>query len=86
LKGEGPYLDRVRVTAYGTVGTCPAFSCASRAALSPASWVGSSLGTNLAGVVEDELDEGLGVGVVAAEAESMVAPYKTAPATPPTSI
>lgn len=71
--------------AYGTVGTCPAFSCASRAALSPASWVGSSFGTNLPGVVV-ELDAGLGVGVVAADAESMVAPYKTAPATPPTSI
>ena len=71
--------------AYGTVGTCPAFSCASRAALSPASWVGSSLGTNLPGVVA-VLDDGLGVGDVAADAESTVAPYKTAPATPPTSI
>src|SRR5438876_1409738 len=32
---------------YGTVGTCPAFSCASRAALSLASCVGSSLGTKV---------------------------------------
>jgi hypothetical protein len=33
-----------RPAGYGTVGICPAFSCASRAALSPASWVASSFG------------------------------------------
>src|SRR2546421_9818093 len=65
---------------YGTVGPCPAFSCASRAALSPASWVASSLGTNV-----PELEDGFGEGL-AAEAVSMVAPYSTAPPTPPTSI
>src|SRR5438309_7889280 len=48
---------------YGTVGICPAFSCASRAALSPASCVGSSLGTN---VPDEAADEGLGEGVAAA--------------------
>src|SRR6266550_4968316 len=67
---------------YGTVGTWPAFSCASRAALSVASCAGSSLGTNLP---DDVLDEGLGDGD-AAEAVSTVALYITAPATQPTSI
>src|SRR5438874_515330 len=67
---------------YGTVGTWPAFSCASRAALSVASCAGSSLGTNLPAEVPAE---GLGDGV-AAEAVSTVALYSTAPATPPTSI
>src|SRR6266550_8514908 len=71
-----------RRVGYGTVGTWPAFSCASRAALSPASCVASSLGTNLP---EEVLEEGLGDGD-AAWAASVVAPYKTAPATPPTSI
>ena len=33
-----------RGAAQGMVGTCPALSWASRAALSPASWVASSLG------------------------------------------
>jgi hypothetical protein len=32
---------------YGTVGNRPAFSCASRAALSPASWVGFSFEWNV---------------------------------------
>src|SRR5713101_1524191 len=68
----------------GTVGTCPAFSWASRAALSPASCVASSLGTNL------PVDEpGVGVGlaaVVAAAALRGETPYRAAPATPPTSI
>src|ERR1700730_4914773 len=35
---------RRRPLLYGTVGICPAFSCASRAALSPASCAASSLG------------------------------------------
>src|SRR5438552_16524245 len=71
-----------RRVGYGTVGTCPAFSCASRAALSPASCVGSSLGTN---VPDEAADEGLGEGVAVA-AVITVAPYSMAPATPPTSI
>src|SRR5437868_15079833 len=71
-----------RRVGYGTVGTCPAFSCASRAALSPASCVGSSLRTN---VPDGAADEGLGEGVAAA-AVITVAPQIMAPATPPTSI
>src|SRR5207245_8869547 len=31
---------------YGTVGTCPSFCCASRAALSPGSWARVEFGTN----------------------------------------
>src|SRR2546427_2914578 len=61
----------------------PAFSWASRAALSVASCAGSSLGTN--GV----LAFGVGVGVaavVAAAAPIVVIPYRIAPVTPPTSI
>jgi hypothetical protein len=55
------------------VGTWPAFSCASRAALSPASCVGSSFGTNLPPDVLDELpDDGVGDGD-AAEAAIVVA-------------
>src|SRR2546421_610333 len=70
---------------YGTVGTCPAFSCASRAALSPASWAGSSFGTNLpVDVLPLEPLEGLGDGDAAAAA-SVVA-YRAAPPTPPISI
>jgi hypothetical protein len=55
------------------VGTWPAFSCASRAALSPASCVGSSFDTNLPPDVLDELpDDGVGDGD-AAEAAIVVA-------------
>jgi len=68
---------------YGTVGTWPAFSCASRAALSPASWVGSSLGTKLP-VEELEPDDGVGDGDAADAA--MVVAYSAAPPTPPMSI
>src|SRR5712692_1804367 len=82
VRGEATPAVTGRGRTYGTVGTWPAFSCASRAALSPASCVASSLGTNLPVEV---LDEGLGDGD-AAWAASVVAPYKTAPATPPTSI
>src|SRR2546429_8410304 len=69
-----------RRVGYGTVGTCPAFSCASRAALSLASCVVSSLGTK----VPDEVP-GDGLGEAAA-AEMVVAAYRTAPPTPPISI
>jgi hypothetical protein len=62
----------------------PAFSCASRAALSVASWAAVSFDTNgvlALGVV------GVGVAaVVAAAAPIVVTPYMTAPTTPPTSI
>ncbi len=59
---------------YGTGGTCPAFSCASRAALSVASCAAVSFGTNVPRAVP-----GVGVGlaaVVAAEAVSVVAPSR----------
>jgi hypothetical protein len=53
-----PHLTMVQLSSiqrgYGTVGNCPAVSCASRAALSPASWVAFSLEWNvplLAGAV-----------------------------------
>jgi predicted small secreted protein len=58
----------------------PAFSCASRAALSVASWAAVSLDTKGA------FAAGVGVGVVAAAAGIVVTPYITAPMTPPTSM
>jgi hypothetical protein len=81
LRREGPAL-RGGISGYGTVGRWPAFSWASRAALSVASCAGSSLGTKVpdaAGVA------GVGDGDAAA-AVIIVAPYMTAPTTPPVSI
>jgi hypothetical protein len=69
------------------VGICPAFSCASRAALSPASWVAFSLEWNVplgvAAAVELLLDDAAPVlGVVVAAFEEL--PVKrAAPSAPP---
>jgi hypothetical protein len=55
---------------YGTVGTCPAFSCASLAALSPLSCVGSSFDTKVPGVAAAVVAAGV---LVAADAVMLVA-------------
>src|SRR3979490_3173709 len=67
---------------YGMVGAWPAFSCASRAGLSVASCAAVSFETN----GPDAAVPGVGLAVVAADAAMVVAPYITAPATPPKSI
>src|ERR1700688_441478 len=72
-------------TPYGTVGTWPAFSCASRAALSVASCAAVSFDTKVPDAAVGVVGLGL-AAVVAAEAAIVVAPYITAPTTPPTSI
>jgi hypothetical protein len=70
---------------YGTVGTWPAFSCASRAALSPASWVAFSLEWNVPGagavpvagvVVEGVVALALGLAAVVAAWVTMNPPAK----------
>src|SRR6266481_8237099 len=72
---------------YGTVGICPAFSCASRAALSPASCVGSSFDLNVpaAGAVPgDGVEVAAGVVVVVVLVCALAAPPNSeAPMTPP---
>src|SRR5206468_8852697 len=65
---------------YGTVGTWPAFSWASRAALSPASWVGSSFGTNLP---ELALGDVAAAAVLEVAALAASGPASAAPITPP---
>jgi hypothetical protein len=76
---------------YGTVGTWPAFSWASLAALSPASWVGSSFGLKApaagAAVVAAEGDVAAVVVAAAGATETVVAaalaPVTKAPIIPP---
>src|ERR1700704_1606560 len=70
---------RVLRPLYGMVGAWPAFSCASRAGLSVASCAAVSFETN----GPDAAVPGVGLAVVAADAAIVVAPYITAPATPP---
>jgi hypothetical protein len=66
---------------YGTVGNWPAFSWASRAALSPASWLAVSLGTNFPAVVLGDVAVAAVLDEVAALAPS--GPAMVAPMTPP---
>src|SRR2546423_14446786 len=65
---------------YGTVGNWPAFSWASRAALSPASWVASSFGTNLP---ELALGDVAAAAVLEVAALAASGPASAAPMTPP---
>src|SRR5713101_9306942 len=70
----------LRVGRYGTVGNWPASSCASRAALSPASWVAFSFGTNVPlGAVLGTVAELLVVVVVAPVAALPAAELSTVP-------
>src|SRR5205823_8536374 len=79
-------LSASETAGQGTVGTWPASSCASRAALSLASCAGSSLGTNLPCVVDGAVGLGLAAVVVAALATIALPLVTAAPITPPTSI
>ena len=72
---------------YGTVGNCPASSCASRWALSPFSWVASSLGLKVPrGWLLVLPFEAAGAVVLGVWALPEPAPKTTAPTAPPPSI
>jgi hypothetical protein len=84
---EGPPALAAAGRLYGTVGICPAFSCASRAALSPASCVGSSFGLKVpaAGAVPGAgVEVAAGVVVVVVLVCALAAlPNSEAPMAPP---